>query len=140
MLARNFYGALRVYDSDTDGTMGPVRSLRHGTIDHGEEFLWPQNERFATTYYARNSGVGLAIQNLQLLGPMNVGVIGLGAGTLTTYARPIDHYTIYDINPWYFGLPKRSSVSCATAWRRIRLSWATHGSRSNPNHRSSSTY
>jgi spermidine synthase len=30
---------------------------------------------------------------------MNVGVIGLGAGTLTTYGRPIDHYTIYDINP-----------------------------------------
>jgi SAM-dependent methyltransferase len=99
VLARNFYGALRVYDSDTDGAMGPVRTLRHGTIDHGEEFLWPQNERFATTYYARNSGVGLAIQNLQLLGPMNVGVIGLGAGTLTTYARPIDNYTIYDINP-----------------------------------------
>ncbi len=99
VLARNFYGALRVYDSDTDGSMGPVRTLRHGTIDHGEEFLWPQNERFATTYYARNSGVGLAIQNLQLLGPMNVGVIGLGAGTLTTYARPIDNYTIYDINP-----------------------------------------
>jgi SAM-dependent methyltransferase len=30
---------------------------------------------------------------------MNVGVIGLGAGTLTTYGRPIDHYTVYDINP-----------------------------------------
>ena len=30
---------------------------------------------------------------------MNVGVIGLGAGTLMTYARPVDHYTVYDINP-----------------------------------------
>jgi SAM-dependent methyltransferase len=99
VLARNFYGALKVYDSESDGTMGTVRTLRHGTIDHGEEFLAPQYERFATTYYARNSGVGLAIQSLQLLGPMNVGVIGLGAGTLTTYGRPIDHYTIYDINP-----------------------------------------
>jgi SAM-dependent methyltransferase len=99
VLARNFYGALRVYDEQTDGSMGPARVLRHGTIDHGEQFLWPQNERFATTYYAEKSGVGLAIHNLQMRGPMNVGVIGLGAGTIATYGRPIDHYTFYDINP-----------------------------------------
>jgi SAM-dependent methyltransferase len=99
VLARNFYGALVVYDTETDGNMGPVRVLRHGTIDHGEQFLWPQNRRYPTTYYAHGSGVGLAIQTLQMQGSMNVGVIGLGAGTLTTYARPIDKYRIYDINP-----------------------------------------
>jgi len=99
VLVRNFYGALRVYDSDTDGTMGPVRTLRHGTIDHGEQFLLPQNQRFPATYYSAQSGVGLAIHTVQVQGPMNVGVIGLGAGTLTTYARPVDHYTVYDINP-----------------------------------------
>jgi SAM-dependent methyltransferase len=99
LLARNFYGALRVYDQESSGSMGPVRTLRHGTIDHGEEFLLPQNQRFATTYYAVNSGVGLAIRQLQTTGPINVGVIGLGAGTIATYARPVDHYTFYDINP-----------------------------------------
>jgi len=99
VLARNFYGALVVYDSDTDGTMGPVRTLRHGTIDHGEQFLWPQYRRFPTTYYARKSGIGLTIQSLMMSGPLHVGMIGLGAGTITTYGRPIDHYTIYDINP-----------------------------------------
>jgi SAM-dependent methyltransferase len=99
VLVRNFYGALRVYDEASDGSWGPVRVLRHGTIDHGEQFLEPQHQRFATTYYSTNSGVGLAIQKLQLNGPMNVGVIGLGSGTLATYGRPIDHYTFYDINP-----------------------------------------
>jgi len=99
VLARNFYGALVVYDNSSEGDMGPVRILRHGTIDHGEQFIWPQNQRFPTTYYARKSGVGLAIQTLQSEGPMNVGVIGLGAGTLTTYVRPVDHYTVYEINP-----------------------------------------
>jgi SAM-dependent methyltransferase len=99
VLARNFYGALRVYDDQTSGSMGPVRTLRHGTIDHGEEFLLPQNERFPTTYYAKNSGIGVAIQSLQTSGPIHVGVIGLGSGTIATYARPIDHYTFYDINP-----------------------------------------
>jgi SAM-dependent methyltransferase len=99
LLARNFYGALRVYDEESSGSMGLVRTLRHGTIDHGEQFQLPQNQRFATTYYAVNSGVGRAIQKLQVSGPINVGVIGLGAGTLATYARPADHYTFYDINP-----------------------------------------
>jgi SAM-dependent methyltransferase len=106
VLVRNFYGALRVYDDDSTGSMGPVRTLRHGTIDHGEEFLWPQNERFATTYYARNSGIGLAIQNLQTSGAIHVGVIGLGSGTIATYARPIDHYTFYDINPLVLQIAK----------------------------------
>ena len=99
VLVRNFYGALHVYDGDSDGKMGPVRTLKHGTIDHGEEFLWPQNSRFATTYYSIQSGVGRALRTLQVQGPLNVGVVGLGAGTLSTYARPIDRYTIYDINP-----------------------------------------
>lgn len=99
VLARNFYGALRVYDDESSGSMGPVRTLRHGTIDHGEEFLWPKNERYATTYYAVNSGVGVAIRTLQMSGSLRVGVIGLGAGTIATYGRPIDHYTFYDINP-----------------------------------------
>ena len=99
VLARNFYGSLVVYDSPTDGDMGPVRTLRHGTIDHGEQFLWPQNRRYPTTYYARKSGIGVTIDTLQLQGPMHVGVIGLGAGTLTTYARPIDNYRVYEINP-----------------------------------------
>jgi hypothetical protein len=107
VLARNFYGALRVYDQESDGSMGPVRILRHGTIDHGEQFLLPQNERFKTTYYAEKSGVGLAIQKLQMSGPMNVGVIGLGAGTIAAYGRPIDRYTFYDINPLVLDIARR---------------------------------
>ncbi len=96
---RNFYGALLVYDNEGQATTGPFRVLRHGTIDHGEQFLWPQNQRIATTYYAHGSGIGVAILNMMMQGPMTVGSIGLGAGTTATYARPIDHYYIYDINP-----------------------------------------
>jgi hypothetical protein len=107
LLTRNFYGALVVFDSGGSNAMGPYRTLRHGTIDHGEQFLWPQNQRYPTTYYARFSGVGRAISVLQSQGPMNVGIIGLGAGTLMTYARPIDRYTVYDINP---AVPKIAST------------------------------
>jgi len=99
MMKRNFYGALVVYDQTTPGDMGPVRVLRHGTINHGEQFLWPQNLRHATTYYAENSGLGLALRSLRIEGNLNVGSIGLGAGTTAVYARPGDHYYFYDINP-----------------------------------------
>jgi spermidine synthase len=96
---RNFYGALLVYDNEGVPTTGPYRVLRHGTIDHGEQFLWPQNQRIATTYYTHGSGLGVALLNMMMQGSMTVGSIGLGAGTTATYARPIDHYFIYDINP-----------------------------------------
>src|SRR6201985_3195915 len=96
---RWIYGALRVYDTNSDGSKGEVRVLMHGTIDHGEEFLTPKFERVATSYYTETSGIGLAIRNLQASGPMNVGVIGLGAGTISAYGRAGDNYTFYDINP-----------------------------------------
>ncbi len=99
VLARNFYGALAVYDQPSSGNMGPVRVLRHGAIEHGEQFLSPQYAGHPTTYYARQSGVGLAIQALMTEGAIHVGVIGLGAGTLAAYARPDDRYYFYEINP-----------------------------------------
>jgi SAM-dependent methyltransferase len=99
LLSRNFYGSLVVYDDETPRPMGPVRVLRNGAIDHGEQFLWPQNRGFPTTYYARNSGVGRALAVLMAQGPINVGIVGLGAGTLAAYARAVDHYYLYEINP-----------------------------------------
>jgi hypothetical protein len=119
LLTRNFYGALVVFDNKGSSPMGPYRVLRHGTIDHGEQFLWPQNQRHPTTYYARFSGVGRAMNVLQSQGPMNVGVVGLGAGTLMTYARPIDRYTVYDINP---AVPKIA----ATQFTFVRDCMAPH--------------
>jgi hypothetical protein len=99
VLVRNFYGALKVFDSETDGLQGPVRTLRHGTIDHGEQFLRPENSHRPTTYFTGSAGIGLAVHSLQMKAPMRMGVIGLGAGTLAAYARASDHYRFYDINP-----------------------------------------
>lgn len=97
LLVRNFYGALRVADIYDEGI--PVRQLSHGTINHGEQILDPLRKRWPTTYYGPNSGVGLTITKLQQSGPIRYGVIGLGTGTLSTYARKGDYCRIYDINP-----------------------------------------
>jgi predicted O-methyltransferase YrrM len=102
VLARNFYGALVVFDRPSEGAMGPARVLRHGTVEHGEQFLDPRYQRIPTAYYTRNSGAGLAMRALMAQAartPIHVGMIGLGAGTLAAYARPGDRYSIYEINP-----------------------------------------
>ena len=52
-----------------------------------------------TSYYGVDSGVGRAIRAVQDAGPVRVGVIGLGAGVLSTYGRAGDYYRIYEINP-----------------------------------------
>jgi hypothetical protein len=100
VLVRNFYGGLKVVDATADDDDSqPIRRLTHGTITHGEQYLDPRFQGRPTTYYGPNTGVGRAIRQLQQSGPMRVGVIGLGTGTLAAYGRPGDYYRIYDINP-----------------------------------------
>ena len=71
----------------------------NGTIKHGLEFLAVAAEREPTSYYSRDSGIGVAIKSAQTGGPLRVGVIGLGAGTIAAYGRAGDRYTFYEINP-----------------------------------------
>ena len=41
----------------------------------------------------------MALTELGRAGPIKVGVIGLGAGTIAAYGRPGDSYVFYEINP-----------------------------------------
>ncbi len=90
---RNFYGPLRVEDR------GVVRTLMNGTINHGAEYTTPFGSDEPVSYYSRTSGIGVALAELGRKGPLRVGTIGLGAGTIAAYARPGDVYRFYDINP-----------------------------------------
>ncbi len=90
--ARNFYGGLRSVDRDG------YRILVHGVINHGQQVLDPQRRLHPTTYYARGTGVELAIEALRKPA-QRVGIIGLGAGTLAAYGKPGDYYRFYELNP-----------------------------------------
>jgi SAM-dependent methyltransferase len=94
---RNFYGVLKTRDWGE----GPLeeRMLTHGTIVHGRQFLAPERRAWPTSYYGKDSGVGLAIAQQGRRGPVRVGVVGLGAGTLASYGRSGDEYRFYEINP-----------------------------------------
>ena len=100
LVERNFYGGLKVRDSGAGGSYNEaVRTLTHGTINHGEQYLSPLRRRQPTTYYGPKTGVGLAILDKQNSGPIRVGVIGLGTGTLAAYGREGDYYRFYELNP-----------------------------------------
>jgi spermidine synthase len=96
---RNFYGALRVKESHVPPGAETVRTLLHGTIEHGTQWFAPQFRKNPTTYYATDSGVGLALRFCCDGQERNVGVVGLGAGTLAAYGKPGDRMRFYEINP-----------------------------------------
>lgn len=90
---RNFYGVLRVRDDEN------VRTLIHGTIDHGTQLLRPGSDRIPTSYFGIDSGIAIALRVLGERGPLHIGVLGLGAGVTATLARPVDTLHYYEINP-----------------------------------------
>ena len=96
---RNFYGVLRVKEYGTDGEADHLRRLLHGTIMHGEQHLSGPARLTLTSYYQVTSGIGKAIAAKQAGGPIRIGVIGLGIGTLAGYGRKGDIYRFYEINP-----------------------------------------
>ena len=97
--SRSFYGVIRVKEYGEAGTSFHLRRLVHGVIMHGEQNLDPERRRKPTTYYLPTSGIGVAIAAAQSRGPIKVGVIGLGTGTLAAYGRKGDEFRFYDINP-----------------------------------------
>ena len=112
-MARNFYGGVRVHDWDPSTDWAATRSLTVGTINHGEQFLNPARRDSPTTYFGPNSGIGLAIRAKQKTGPIRVGVIGLGTGTIAAYGRTGDYYRYYEINPLVLRLsmPERAGTN-----------------------------
>ncbi len=98
LATRNFYGVLRVQENGEGAARH--RSLIHGTILHGDQYLAPELARVPTTYYTESSGVGRALESLHpTTRPLRIGVIGLGTGTIATYGSTGDVYRFYDINP-----------------------------------------
>lgn len=124
---RNFYGVLTLYEGMTKtpahasgagslpdqaflgsaGNFSPAplppslkatnRVIIHGNIVHGLQFISPGLATMPTIYYGPSGAVGRLL--MALPSPRRVGVVGLGVGTLATYARPSDVFRFYEINP-----------------------------------------
>lgn len=103
---RNFYGVLKIVDVDTHDPKITARRMVHGRIVHGQQFLAADRLQEPTTYYGTNSGVGLYLDAMPADYPRNVGMVGLGVGTLATYGRDGDRFRFYEINPDVIRLAK----------------------------------
>jgi hypothetical protein len=118
--SRNFYGALRVKESGT-GTE-QRRDLLHGVILHGDQYRAADRRHKATTYYGPSSGVALALHHLRPNDePIDVAMIGLGAGTLTAWGRTGDRYRIYEINPAIVEIAHRDFTYLADSQAKITI-------------------
>jgi hypothetical protein len=94
-LRRSFYGSLRVVQSHA----GPLehRTLYHGVITHGEQYLLAPLRFRPTTYYGPDSGIGIVLREC-FSGPKRVGIVGLGVGTIAAYGESGDTFRFYEIN------------------------------------------
>ena len=89
---RSFFGIYRVTLN-----AGPSHVLYHGSTIHGAQFL--KNPLSPVTYYHPNGPVGAIFQKLQVdRTDRNVGVVGLGTGSILCYSRPREHWTFFEID------------------------------------------
>ncbi|MBI3463098.1 MAG: fused MFS/spermidine synthase [Planctomycetes bacterium] len=107
---RNFYGVLRVTETEDDDH-GPAHTLMHGEINHGVQYLDPVKRRWATSYYGPDSGISIATRyhprrfsdDPKDRG-IRIGVVGLGTGSTAALGQEGDYVRFYEINPAVLGL------------------------------------
>ncbi|AFY59625.1 spermidine synthase [Synechococcus sp. PCC 6312] len=91
---RSFFGVYQVLaDPDTG-----VHSLIHGTTVHGRQNMTPGQTQVPLTYFTPTGPIG---QVFTALGDRlnNVAILGLGVGTLMSYAQPGQAWSFYEIDP-----------------------------------------
>jgi hypothetical protein len=93
---RSFFGTLAVKEYKYSGGS---HELVHGTTLHGKQFLDPDRRREALTYYHRTGPIGQVFTDIiEPEHKKNIALIGLGTGTLSSYAEPGQHFTFYEID------------------------------------------
>lgn len=92
---RTFFGVYRV----SVDPAGRYHALTHGVTLHGMQALDPLRRREALTYFHRTGPFGQALAAVPPRPGAQIAVVGLGVGTLATYAEPGQLWTFYEIDP-----------------------------------------
>jgi hypothetical protein len=107
---RTFFGVLRVLRIEgkpfrMHGTEGPLmrvdsNDLYNGTTRHGRQMLGPRIRNLPTAYYHPSGPIGSVFRVLGRAGRLHeVGIIGLGVGTLAAYGERGQTFSFYEIDP-----------------------------------------
>lgn len=98
--ARNFYGVVSVVEREQDDPARHNRLFVSGTVRHGRQYVQAARRREPLAYYGEQTAPGRTFRQLAAeRKELRVGLIGLGVGTMATYARPTDSIRFYEINP-----------------------------------------
>jgi hypothetical protein len=96
-IERNFFGVLRVtHDSERN-----VNRLFHGSTLHGQQSLEKALSREPSTYFTRSGPIGAvfgAMEGRLSVPGSQVAIVGLGAGTLASYAQPGQCWSFYELD------------------------------------------
>jgi SAM-dependent methyltransferase len=98
LMTRNFYGTLRVKQYGRGDDPSATRSLVHGVINHGWQYVDPKLRRQPISYFGPGSGIAKALAFYEGR-PRRIGVIGLGVGVFTAWGRPGDYFRVYELDP-----------------------------------------
>jgi hypothetical protein len=107
VMQRDFYGVVRTVDHYSPV---PYRSMYHGAIMHGGQLLGDSFRNTPADYFSPGSGYGrvfASLRDLRPKQPLNVGVIGLGAGVIAAWMEPGDRLTFYEISPRVADIARR---------------------------------
>jgi hypothetical protein len=91
---RSFFGVHRV----TRDAQGRFFQLVHGNTLHGKQSRSAQSRHLALSYYHASGPIGQVFREMGA-SRREVGVVGLGVGTLAAYARPDQKWTYFEIDP-----------------------------------------
>jgi spermidine synthase len=131
---RSFFGVLEINDSGEAPT--GWRFLSHGTTLHGVMSLDPNRNREPMSYYYRETPIGVLYTEATAAKPttLHAGVIGMGMGSTTCYAKPGQNWRIFEIdddvikasmNPNLVGFINRCAPDITIVRGDARLKMAT---------------
>ena len=108
--SRNFYGTITVETNNPQN----IKIVKSGNTIHGAQIYDAKTKTYENvplTYFTNMSAFAYAVEgmrNYQSIKkrPLNIGVIGLGAGTVAAYADKNDKMTFYEIDPKMYDTAK----------------------------------
>lgn len=132
---RTFFGVSSVREGTLETAQGQPETyheLFHGTTKHGAQRLTEESATTPLTYYSRPGPMGQLFAEFDDRNAgWTIGIVGLGAGALACYAKPEQHWLIYELdplvveiakNPAYFSYLNRCAPQAAVIIGDARLS------------------
>lgn len=136
LIDRSFFGILKVTRLSTDGIVCDpdlkipdvqdiFYRLHHGTTLHGVERKVDVRPVLPLSYYSREGPAGRTFKMGMINRRFkNVGVVGLGCGTLAWYGRPWQHFDFFEIDPKVIELAENPKYftylsNSAASWKNI---------------------